>query len=128
TSVCLSDDGQMALSGSADKTLKLWDLASGHCLQTLQGHTNWVRAASLSADKQYALSAGGDGQIKLWELAAASGRTDCESVPRCLSSFSGHGGPVLCLAWSRDRRLALSGGSDRTLKLWDVISGECLRT
>ena len=100
-------------SGSADKTLKLWDLAAGECLQTLSGHTNWVLAACLSEDNQYALSAGGDGRLRLWDLATGS----------CLRDFGEHGGPVLCLAWSPDRLYALSGGREQN----PPLVGYCFR-
>ena len=45
-----------ALSGSFDKTLKLWDVAGGACLRTLEGHAGNVNSVSLNADGHYALS------------------------------------------------------------------------
>jgi hypothetical protein len=68
TSVCLSADGRFALSASADRTLRLWELASGHCLHTFEGHTDSVWAVCLSADGHFALSASADRTLRLWEL------------------------------------------------------------
>lgn len=55
-----SRDGRFLLSGSTDKTLKLWEVASGHCLRTFEGHTDHVCSVCLSGDGQYALSGSED--------------------------------------------------------------------
>ena len=49
-SVCLSADGNWALSGSVDKTLRLWEVSTGRCVRTFEGHTEEVIFACLSAD------------------------------------------------------------------------------
>ena len=51
-----------------DKTLKLWEVSSGHCLRTFEGHTNWVKSVFLSADGRYALSGSWDETLRLWEV------------------------------------------------------------
>jgi WD40 repeat protein len=72
-SICLSLDGRFALSGSEDKTLRLWDVMTGECLHVLEGHLGPVRSVSLSADSRFALSGGGDFGVndylvRLWQL------------------------------------------------------------
>jgi len=67
-SVCLSSDGRHALSGSDDRTVKLWDVATGRCLRTFEGHTGRVNCVALSADCRYALSGSSDCTIKVWAL------------------------------------------------------------
>src|SRR5262249_33768741 len=47
SAVAVSGDGRHALSGSGDRTLRWWDLMSGHCLHTLRGHTGSVTAVAL---------------------------------------------------------------------------------
>jgi WD40 repeat protein len=66
--VSLSGDGQYVLSGSADRTVKLWDVASGQCLRTFAGHTEAVTSVAFSPDGRYALSAGADRLLKVWIL------------------------------------------------------------
>jgi WD40 repeat protein len=66
--VALSGDGRWALSGSNDKTLKLWEVGSGRCVRTFEGHTYGVTAVALSGDGRWALSGSGDNTLILWFL------------------------------------------------------------
>jgi WD40 repeat protein/serine/threonine protein kinase len=118
TAVCLSGDGAMALSGSADRTLKLWDLATGRCLRTLVGHDAEITSACFSADGQAILSGSADRTLKFWSVATG----------RCLGTYQGHSDVVTSVALSADARYALSGSTDRTLRLWHLPTGLCLRT
>ena len=67
-SVALTPDGRRALSGSRDNTLRLWDLETGACLQTLEGHTGWVHSVALTPDGRRALSGSRDNTLRLWDL------------------------------------------------------------
>jgi WD40 repeat protein len=67
-SVSLNGDGRLALSGSDDKTVKLWAASSGHCLHTFQEHAARVRAVCLSTDGWLALSGSADKTVNLWFL------------------------------------------------------------
>ena len=67
-SVAFSADGRLALSGSEDRTVWLWELDSGRCLRTLEGHTEPVESVALSADGLLALSGSEDGTVRLWEF------------------------------------------------------------
>jgi WD40 repeat protein/serine/threonine protein kinase len=117
SSVCCSADGKHFLSGSADKTVKLWDLSTGECLQTLEGHTEWVTTVSLSADGRHALSGSADKTLKLWDLGTG----------RCLQTLLAHTNWVLAACLSEDGRYALSAGGDGLFKRWDLASGTCVR-
>jgi hypothetical protein len=67
-SICLSADSRWALSGGSDKTLRLWEVATGRCLRTFEGHTFAVTSVCLSADGRWALSGSGDKTLRHWEL------------------------------------------------------------
>ena len=116
--MCLSADGRYALSGSYENTLKLWEVDTGSCLRTFDGHTDRVHPVCLSADGRHALSGGQDMMLRLWEVATGN----------CVRTFEGHKFWVVSVCLSADGRHALSGSVDRTLKLWEVASGKCVRT
>jgi hypothetical protein len=117
-SVALGGNGQLALSGSDDKTLQLWEVATGRCLRTFRAHTGEVVCVSLSEDGHWALSGSSDKKVRLWEVATG----------RCLRTFEGHTNEVYAVSLSKDGGSALSGSRDYTLRLWEVATGRCLRT
>ena len=117
-SVAFSPDGRTALSGSDDKTLKLWDVATGTEIRSFAGHTDYVWSVAFSPDGRTALS-GSD------ERPSSSGTSRRE---RRSALSPGIPDPVHSVAFSPDGRTALSGSSDKTLKLWDVATGKEIRS
>ena len=59
---------QPAGVGLLDGTLKLWEVRSGKCLRTLEGHGDGVRACGFSPDGRLLVSGAWDGTLKLWEV------------------------------------------------------------
>jgi WD40 repeat protein len=116
--VAYSPDGGYALSCSGrpggDRTVRLWDVASGKELRRFEGHTDQVECVAFSPDVQHALSAGYDGTVSLWDLAGGTEPKRFESQP----------GWVLSVAFSPDGHRALTGGGDGRVRLWDVDSGK----
>ena len=126
-SVAFSRDGRAALSGSIDKTLMLWDLATGGVIRTFTEHTDKVssvafllawRLERLERIPPHALSASYDNTLKLWDWETGE----------ALRTFTGHSGPVYSVAFAPEGRFALSSSEDRTLKLWELATGKELRT
>jgi len=116
--VAFSPDGKLALSGSRDKTLKLWEVSSGREIRTFKGHSSSINAVVFSPDGKLALSGSYDNTLKLWQVD--SGRE--------IRTFKGPSHWVKAVAFSPDGKLALSGSKDNTLKLWQVSSGREIRT
>jgi WD40 repeat protein len=112
--LALTPDGQHLVSASSDKTLKLWDIASGVCERTLTGHTKWVSAVAVTPDGRDAVSASWDRTLKVWDLRTGALKR----------TFSGHQGAVLSVAITPDGYWAVSGSSDTTVKVWP-IRAEC---
>ena len=61
-------DGRRALSGSDDRTLRLWDLETGAELRRFEGHEGWVTSVTVLADGRRALSGSWDKTLRLWDL------------------------------------------------------------
>jgi WD40 repeat protein len=110
-SVAFSPDGAHALSGSWDRTLKLWDITGGNELRSFAGHTAPVLSVAFSPDASLALSGSADNTVKLWDVK--SGRE--------VHSFTGHSDRVGSVAFSPDGAYALSGSHDTTMRLWGVM-------
>src|SRR5438045_5473401 len=64
--VAFSPDGKLVASASGDRTIRLWDSATGASLQTLEGHSDWV---AFSPDGKLVASASGDRTVRLWDSA-----------------------------------------------------------
>jgi WD40 repeat protein len=66
----ISPDGRTLASGSADQTVKLWDVASGQVLRTLTGHADIVFSVAFSADGRTLAAGSSDNKVKLWDLSS----------------------------------------------------------
>jgi WD40 repeat protein len=115
-SVAFSPDSRSLASASEDKTVRVWQLATGKEIQLLQGHEGAVLSIAFSPDARSLASASKDKTIRLWQLA--TGNEIC--------SFQGHEGPVRRIAFSPDGRVLASGAEDNTIRLWTVATGACL--
>ncbi|MBE9145208.1 WD40 repeat domain-containing protein [Planktothrix mougeotii] len=117
-SVAISRDGQTVVSGSHDKTIKIWQLSTGKELRTLTGHSDSVESLVISPDGQTVVSGSWDNTIKIWEL----------STGRELCTLTGHSGPVNSVTISPDGQILVSGSGDETIKIWQLSTSKKLRT
>ncbi|HTW95337.1 MAG TPA: DUF4340 domain-containing protein [Tepidisphaeraceae bacterium] len=117
-SVAFSPDATEVLSGSADKSMILWDAASSRQIQTFAGDYGQVNCVAFSPDGKTAASACGDGDVRLWDL----------STGQMTRSLIGHTASVTHLAFSPDGTQLLSSSEDKTLILWDLSTSQPERT
>lgn len=113
-----SPDGKTILSGSFDKTLKLWDVDSGKEICFFTGHQGSVNGCAFSPDGKTIVSCSNDESLKLWDVK--SGKE--------IRTFAGHESFVTSCAFSPNGKTILSVFFNRMLKLWDTASGKEIRT
>src|SRR5439155_303220 len=99
-----------------DKTVRVWDVATGRCRATLEGHTAWVSSVALTADGRTAVSGAWDKTVRVWDVATG----------RCRDTLEGHTAWVYSVALTADGRTAVSGSWDGTVRVWEVATGRCL--
>jgi hypothetical protein len=138
----LSPDGRLILAGAEEPSLTLWSVPDRARIRELKGHKGPVFAVAFSSDGARAISGSKDGTLRIWDMNKARhvplawATSPWESLAVLLDDGShdlqplvltGHEGPVLAVALSPDGRLALSGGKDRTARLWDLAAGKEVR-
>ncbi|HXG10036.1 MAG TPA: HlyD family efflux transporter periplasmic adaptor subunit [Gemmataceae bacterium] len=125
TSVAVSPaKDALILSGSEDRTVRIWDRAEGKQLYTLRGFPAAVRAVACTADGDRSLGMAGVADGSVWLLRGFD-----RATPPVLQQLNGrHRGPVTCAAFSPEGTLLATGGEDHLIRLWDAASGELLNT
>ncbi len=85
TALCFSTDGRFALSGSSDRTVRIWELPSGRCLRTLPPVEGTVDAVFFGYNNQFALSLVAGGMFRLWDISLLCGHPKSYRAPLLLS-------------------------------------------
>jgi len=118
-SISWAPDGKRLASGSNDKTVRIWEVATGTELSQLTGHSDPVRSVSWAPDGIRLASGSNDGTVRIWE--AATGKE--------LSRLRQHKHWVISVSFSPDGTRLASGSADKTVKIWNsACSWEALWT
>lgn len=109
-SVCVEPDNQWFATGSADRTIKIWNLATGELRLTLTGHIMAVRALAVSPRHPYLFSGGEDKMVKCWDL----------EQNKVIRHYHGHLNGVYTLDLHPTLDLLVTAGRDAVVRVWDM--------
>jgi RNA polymerase sigma factor (sigma-70 family) len=110
--VVFSPDGRLFAMSRRQKTISIWEAATGQERCRLEGHEEATSCVALAPDGRTLASASYDETIRLWDVATG----------RELRRLTGHRGKPNALAFTADGRTLFSGGDDTTVLFWDVAA------
>jgi WD40 repeat protein/serine/threonine protein kinase len=156
-SLAFDPDGKTLATGSADATVKLWDLSEVTEQATFATQKGSVLALAFAPDGRTLASVGGGGVLQLWDVASRKSRATLPARAAAVAfapdgtalaaagpdggvhlwdvltakervPMRGHTGAARCVAFAPDGRTLASGSTDRTVKLWDTATGQEVAT
>jgi WD40 repeat protein len=107
-----SPDGQRVFSGSADRTVQVWDATTGGHALTYRGHTGEVNSVSWWSKVRLIASGSTDNTVRVWD----SGNGTTETI------YKGHTQSVRTVVWAPSGSQIASGGDDKTVQVWDGVT------
>ncbi len=111
-------DGLLAVTGSDDKTVKLWDLATHQTVHTFYEHSGAVMSVKFHPHGSVIATGSADNSIKLWDI-----RTH-----QLLQHYAAHDATVTDIDFHPTGDYLISSSNDATLKVWDIREGHQLYT
>ena len=113
-SVAFSQDGSRVVSGSDDKTVRIWNAMTGEMEAKLEGHTGAVTSVAFSQDSSRVVSGSHDETVRIWNAMTG----EMEAKLEC------HTGAVTSVAFSQDSSRVVSGSDDNMVRIWNAMTGE----
>ncbi|AFY73408.1 WD40 repeat-containing protein [Synechococcus sp. PCC 7502] len=110
--------GHLLASACHDSTdLRVWDIKTGTCHQTLQGHSSHIWSVDFHPQGEILASGSEDKTIRLWHIETGE----------CLQVLKGHASTINAVKFSPDGAYLSSSSNDLTIRIWEVATGECIR-
>jgi pre-mRNA-processing factor 19 len=125
TALDVSADGKLAVTGGADKTVHVFDFESGKTLATLKGHTKPVKQVALvekEGEARLAVSCSADKTVKVWSEGTDGAKWSLQH------NLTGHKGEISGISVHPSQRFVAAGSTDETWSLYDLTSGETVKT
>jgi WD40 repeat protein len=116
-SIAFSSDGRLLATGGEDHTIRLWDVKTRRCIRVL-ATPHQVRFLALSPTEPLVAACGGGPLVTVWHRETGS----------CVKTLVGHERLVWAVAFDPRGTTLASGGEDGAIRLWDLASGNCIRT
>ncbi|ORY31121.1 dynein regulator [Rhizoclosmatium globosum] len=131
SAVAFTPSGDFLVSASRDKTVKVWEVATGYCVRTIYGHEEWVRGVDVSEDGKFVASCGNDHNIVISDINSGD----------VVNTLKGHSHVVECVAFAPlltsktiekivgasevavPGQYVASGSRDNTVRVWDTETG-----
>lgn len=117
-SIGIEPANQWFCTGSADRTIKIWDLATCKLKLSLTGHISTVRGLVVSPRHPYLFSCGDDKTVKCWDL----------EQNKVVRHYHGHLSAVYCIDIHPTLDVLVTAGRDSTARVWDIRTKSCVHT
>jgi len=134
--VCFVPAGDFLLSASRDKSIKMWEVSTGFCTKTFREHSDWVRRVAINDSGSLFASCSNDETVMVWSIDGQQPMqvlAGHNNVVECVSFASANSAVTMQEADYRQRadegktpEFLASGSRDKTIRLWEVWSGNCL--
>lgn len=115
--LAFSPNGQFLMSGSGDRSARLWDVRTGQVLQVYQGHEAAVTGLAFNPQATQFLTISADNTMRLWDVESGE----------LIRAFDGHSDDVLDVVLARSGNVAITASADGTAKVWRISLSSIVR-
>ena len=126
-SIAISANNSIIISGCDSGLVTIWKTTTGQCVRLLRGHFSEVTGIAISDDASTILSSSRDTTIRIWESISGDYTFDDVLSVYRMRILQGHTDLVSSIVISADASMIFSGGNDRTVRIWEASTGNCVR-